>query len=247
MDNRKFNREEENLLRLAPQFPLLFAKAVLFGAEPVTRDIPALANGTVSLLKLGGHYLGVTCKHVLDAYKGAVGRGPRRTVFQIGGCIIDPLPHVIGESSAYDLVSICLDGFIGKQDLNANDFIEPPTWPPGDVEVGGFVAFGGFPGEWRSQAEPREVEFGSFSSGGSEIHSVHDDYFYARIEMELNVDLLTDNKIVPNLGGLSGGPAFIWRTLHCELAGFVQEYSQSYDLLYIRKAGVMNIDGTFTR
>jgi hypothetical protein len=247
MNEHRFSREERDLLRLTPQFPLLFAKAVFFGAEPTTRDIPNLANGTVSLVKLDGHYLGVTCKHVLDAYRVAVDRETGRTVFQIGGCIIDPLPNLVSESSAYDLVSISLDGYIGKQDLRASDFTEPPTWPPGDIEVGSFVTFGGFPGEWRSQAESREVEFGSFSSGGSEVHSVHEDYFYARIEMELCVDLLTDNKAVPNLGGLSGGPVFAWRALYCELVGFMQEYSQDYDLLYIRKAGVMNADGTFKR
>jgi hypothetical protein len=247
MVDHELSREEKDLLRLTPQFPLLFAKAVFFGKEPTTRDIPSLMNGTASLVKLGGHYLGITCKHVLDAYRAAIDRETRRVVFQIGGCIIDPLPNLISESNAHDLVSICLDNYVGTQDLSAADFIEPSTWPPGDVEVGSFVMFGGFPGVWRKQAEPREVEFGSFSSGGSEVHSVQEDYFYARIEMELCVDFLTDNKSVPNLGGLSGGPVFAWRTLHCELVGFIQEYSQDYDLLYIRKAGVMSADGTYKR
>ena len=224
---------------------MLFAEALFFGDAPVSRDLPVLQNGTTSLVKLNGQYMAITCKHVIDAYRERLVRGGR-TVFQIGELIVaDALSAIVGESAKYDLASISLDRYVSMNRIEPSKFFEPTTWPPGEVEVGDFVAFAGFPGEWRKQPEIRDADFGAFSSGGSEVHSLGDNYFYARIELDRCVHPLVPEFTMPALGGLSGGPVFIWRQLHAELVGFIQQYQDQFDLLYIRKASVMLADGTF--
>jgi hypothetical protein len=237
--------EQDKLLRVATQFPILFAEALFFGDEPVGRELPALQNGTASLIKIDGRYLAVTCKHVIDAYRERLERGGR-TVFQIGELIIaDAMSSIVGESESHDLASLSLDRYVNANLIERSKFFEPATWPPGEVEVGDFVAFAGFPGEWRKQPEIREADFGAFSSGGSEVHSLGDNYFYARIELDRCVHPLVPKFTMPSLGGLSGGPVFIWRQLHAELVGFIQEYQDQFDLLYVRKASVMLESGAF--
>jgi hypothetical protein len=49
------------------------------------------------------------------------------------------------------------------------------------------------------------------------------------------------------LGGLSGGPVFVWRKtpiLIAELVGFIYEYQESLDLMLVRSAAVIRADGT---
>jgi hypothetical protein len=48
------------------------------------------------------------------------------------------------------------------------------------------------------------------------------------------------------LGGLSGGPVFAWRktpVLVAELVGFIYEYQESLDLMFVRSAAVIREDG----
>lgn len=56
-----------------------------------------------------------------------------------------------------------------------------------------------------------------------------------------------NGKIFGSLGGLSGGPVFVWRKtplLVAELIGFIYEYQPDYDLMFVRLARVLREDGT---
>jgi hypothetical protein len=52
------------------------------------------------------------------------------------------------------------------------------------------------------------------------------------------------------LGGLSGGPVFVWRRgviARAELIGFIKEYQENLDLLYVRRANCITVDGILVR
>lgn len=63
------------------------------------------------------------------------------------------------------------------------------------------------------------------------------DYWVASFGAEHHLDLR-------DLGGLSGGPAFIHRGLHWDFAGVIYEFSPELDIMFFRPAHVIDIDGS---
>jgi hypothetical protein len=127
-------------------------------------------------------------------------------------------------------------------------FVEPPAWPPGNVAEGDFVAFGGFPGALRRAMSFRELNFGSYSSGAMRVTTSRDDYIICQFDR----DNLVRSGYEPEpttIGGLSGGPAFAIHHTDADLVwyefiGIVYEFSEHYELLYIRLARMLGPDGS---
>jgi hypothetical protein len=230
------------------KFPLRFAKAVFFGDPPSRRAPAMINNGTASLIDLGNGPLAITCSHVIATFRERVQAG-RPTVFQIGNCRLDPLSQLISENMDLDLAAIKLrddqakeitsDGEIGSS------FFHPVSWPPEPVVQGDFIAFGGFPGQWRLQLELDALEFGTYSSGASAVTTVGDHHFVSQFERDYWVQTLNNREgdYLADLGGLSGGPAFIQRGLRFDFVGVIYEFSSTYELLYLRHSGLIRTDG----
>jgi hypothetical protein len=227
------------------KYPIRFSIPVFFGESPILPYAASLRNGTGSLIKLGGKYLGVTCEHVISRYRTV---RDSKTVFQFGLLAIDPEEQLISESCEYDLAVFDLTRFVGHhEDFTAARFVEPTIWPPRDVSRDDVICLGGFPGIWREQITLRHLRFYSFSSGASQVHSVGQHHLMTRIEVEQCINQFNNGVVMGSLAGLSGGPVFAWRRepiLTAELVGFVCEYQGKLDLMYVRLANVLREDGT---
>lgn len=230
------------------KFPLRFAKAVLFGDLPAARAPVRINNGTASLVDLGNGPLAITCFHVIDSFRERVQEG-RPTLFQIGNCRLDPLKQLVSESEQLDLAVIRVTDQQAKEITGDGEigacFFKPVSWPPEAVSQGEFIAFGGFPGQWRTQIDADALEFGTYSNGASGITSVSDTYFVSQFEREYWVKSF-DNMGVDHLadvGGLSGGPAFVQRGLRFDFVGVIYQFSSNYELLYLRHSRLIRADG----
>lgn len=228
------------------KYPIRFSIPVFFGDSPILSHTASLRNGTGSLIKLGDRYLGVTCEHVLRGYRALT---DSRKVFQFGLLAIDPEEQLISENCQYDLAVFDLTPFVGQhQDFTSARFVEPTVWPPHDVSRDDVICLGGFPGIWREQIGLGHLRFYSFSSGASQVHSVGEHHLMTRIEVSECIHQFNNGVVMGSLGGLSGGPVFVWRKepiLNAELVGFVCEYQEELDLMYVRLANVLRVDGTF--
>jgi hypothetical protein len=230
------------------KFPLRFAKAAFFGDLPSKDGTARINNGTVSLVDLGQGPLAITCSHVIEPFRERLREG-RPSLFQIGNCRLNPISQLVCESQELDLAVIRLteqqvkeitaDGEIGSL------FFKPVRWPPAPVQEGEFIAFGGFPGQWRTQTNFDALEFRSYSNGASGVTAVGQTYFVSQFEREYWVRSFGDKdaKHLSDLGGLSGGPAFIHRDLHFDFVGVIYQFSQDYELLYVRHSVQLNPDG----
>jgi hypothetical protein len=231
-------------------YPVRFAQPVFFGDSPASSYSASLANGTMSLLKFDGLFLGVTCQHVLAGYRNGL-TTREDIVFQIGHAQLDPLQYLKCEDRELDLATFDLTPFVGRvEQMNEANFVEPPSWPPSDISEDDVICLAGFPGIWREQLNLGYLRFFSFSSGASGVSSVGENHFVTRIEVEQCVVAINEGKVVGSLGGLSGGPVFCWRKsglLRAEIVGFIYEYQENLDLLYVRAAKVLNRDGTFIK
>jgi len=234
------------------KFPLRFAKAVFFGDRPTKGKLQNVNNGTVVLLNLNGKPIALTCSHVLDSYRQI--HGNPNTNFQIGDLELNPLDRIIDESdsSHLDLVTIDLQGLdLGelKNDQGiGSSFFTPGRWPPENVKRGDFVAFGGFPGLWRQSISWREIVFDSWSSGATKVSAVSEHYFVCQFEREFWIESINlhgrDGLELHKIGGLSGCPVFIHRSIYWELVGIVYEFSEDFDLMYARPTILVREDGT---
>jgi hypothetical protein len=228
------------------RYPVRLAQPVYF------RDSlsPALggtwANGSGCLLRFGARIFGVTCRHVIEAYRErrALERG---AVFRFGGAQFEPDDHLVAENAKLDIATLDLTQFVGDAGLTPAACIEPVRWPPGDISTDDVLAYAGFPGVWREEVATDHLRFYSFGSGASGVHSVGTSYLYTRVEPKECLAALEDRLVIGSLGGLSGGPVFVWRTglvVTAEFVGIVSEYQETYDLLYVARANCVQEDGT---
>lgn len=227
-------------------YAIRFAQPVFFGQSPAAAYSATLASGTGSLIRFGEKFIGITCYHVLHAYRARRQAEPQ-SVFHFGRINLDPEHYLIAENSKLDLVTLDLTSFVGKVDeLTEVSFVDPIRWPPGPVVTDDVIAFAGFPGIWREQVSLGYLRFYTFSSGASPVSSIGDQHLVTRIEFEECVAAIRGGLVMGSIGGLSGGPVFVWRSkpvLFAELIGFVTEYQENLDLLYVRRANCLQVDG----
>lgn len=228
------------------KYAVRFAQPVFFGESPISSYSAKLRNGTVTLLRFQDLFVGVTCQHVLSDYR-KMRMIDSKTIFQIGHIQIDPEQHLICEDRYRDLATFNFTSLVGKE-LSEDKFLVPIKWPPGEVSKKDFMCFAGFPGIWREQINLGHLRFYSFSSGASQVYSIGDEHIVTRIQIEQCITEINNGKVLGSLGGLSGGPVLAWRKetlLRAEIIGFIYEYQDSLDLMYIRAAKVMHQDGSF--
>lgn len=226
------------------------ARALYFGDPPPFSSSSFLRSATVSLLRFGELSVGVTCQHVLHRYREVKTNNPN-TIFQIGSIQFDPVECLISEDSELDLVTLDLSQIAGSANgLPQSSFIEPKTWPPEKVCENDILCLAGFPGIWRDKVARNELRFHSFSSGATFVRDANDTRFIVQIHSDEEIVTINKGLTLGSLGGLSGGPVFCWRTdgiLRAELVGFVFQYAEQMDLMFVRSARVLNQDGTLNR
>ena len=238
------------------KYPLRFATSAYFGAPPHPKSELVVSSGSASLVRLNNKPYVVTCSHVLQGYRKRL-EDDSECIFQIGDCKLDPLGQLVDESSTLDVAVIGLteqqvQEVASVKSPFGSHFVEPPEWPPEPVVEGDFVAFGGFPGELRKAMSFRELSFGSYSSGASRATSAGDTYIVCQFERDRWVKHGYEPE-PSTIRGMSGGPAFALRQrtgagiMTYEFIGHIYEFSETFELLYIRLATVIDGGGRILR
>ncbi|MDA0559684.1 hypothetical protein [Burkholderia pseudomallei] len=226
------------------RYPLRFCKAAFFGIPPGRGNQVEVNNGTASLIARGEDRLMITCAHVLDGFRRKRAESAS-AFFQIGNCRLDPLAQLVGESHDLDVAVVLLTPEQATEIVHGSfgigeAFFDIGVTQPELAVVGEGIAFGGFPGDLRRAQSLNELNFGSYSCGATPATQARDDYLVCQFERDEWVRQA--NEPEPDaIGGLSGGPAF--RLLQSPagimsyaFAGIVYEFSENFDLLYIRQA-----------
>ena len=140
---------------------------------------------------------------------------------------------------------------IGSREL---EFFEPAQWPLTTAKAGEFIGLGGYPGFYRALRSDSDGNLGVSSSGdftlgatrvidvGLEniICGLSSEYWIGGSHPE-RMDVLAD------LGGLSGGPGFVWRDSAFHLVGVIFVAAQHGEYLRLRPATSVMQDGTLRR
>ena len=223
-----------------------FAHPVYFGRRDPDSTKFEVASGTGGLLRLDGKFLGVTCQHVMKEYRAAKREG-RADFFYFGDAAIDPEAAIVDESERLDLIVFDLSHVAARTPLlKEGNFYDPRRWPPADVDESDVLAFVGFPGEWREQEGALDLYFYKINYGAASVESVSEDRICSRLALDEVTYFVRHRDAFQSAGGLSGAPVFAWRRgvlLTAELVGFVYEYQEAFDLLFIRRASCIQASG----
>ena len=170
------------------------------------------------MINFGDGPLAITCFHVLTPYKDKIGKGGK-CLFQIGACRPDPLKQLISESEELDIAVIRLTekqaNEITNDDMIGSSFFQLTSWPPQPILKDEYVMFGGFPENGELSWIPMHLNLEHIVGGGSKVATIGDTYFITQFERECWIRTLgaKDAINLTEIGGLSGGPAFVSREI----------------------------------
>jgi hypothetical protein len=202
-----------------------------------------LHNGTATLVDTGKKTICVTAGHVFEKYR-AHKKEFGDLECQVGSVRVNLEDYLIDYSSSLDLATFELSPIL----LAASRALAhgAPNWPPAPVAESDIVIVGGYPGLLRTEESGRlGTPFVSFLAPIAQTSSDH-----SAIQLNLEDAYWPDGSggIAPasELGGMSGGPLFRFRTQpveYFELAGFIYEASASYGIIFARPASCIDDSG----
>jgi len=227
------------------RYPGRFAQPVFF-ADPAAEGHAAFKNGSGFFVSLPERTVAVTCHHVLADYRNK--RGPFLSAsFQFGGVRFEPEGRLVAESKQLDLAILDVTSLVSAPDgIDPAWCIVPSTWPPGEVSTDDILALAGFPGIGRQHFTPDYFRFHLLSAGTTEVASLGSAHVVTRLELEKCISSGVLPEVTEDLGGMSGGPVFVWRKgslVTAELIGAIYEYQPTLDLLYVRRLSCIRPDG----
>lgn len=231
-----------------------WATPVLIATTPESVEPRILQSGTATLLRLHSRPVAVTAQHVVEKFRELRGRR-LAGLLQVGRTAIDLDRDLLSEDATIDLATIDLSSTDHPAIAAADGYFhEPPVWPPKSVSERDVLFFAGFPGSWRKEAPGRNAELAAFCNGAARVTEVHERGLFTELDLEHRVVKTMHGRKIEdlNLGGMSGGPVFVWRLSEAgvsswEMAGVIIECYDVVDRIRICPARNIREDATLMR
>ncbi len=195
------------------------------------------ASGVAVLV--GARPVFFTAQHVLAQYRERH-QANEDVVFQVGNVSFDPEPCVLFESVPDDIVALGLN--VSDQSRIPGYTWIPAEWPPIPPSPGEFIAFAGFPVEYRRNEGAGLVDLAAIG-GLMKVVSTTGRSF--RCVMERDRLIKTRGPHVPppgtRLWGMSGGPVFriVNRTL--DLTGIITDFGENLEVFMMTPLSLVEL------
>ncbi|MEJ1298321.1 MAG: hypothetical protein RPU64_04120 [Candidatus Sedimenticola sp. (ex Thyasira tokunagai)] len=234
--------EQRKVVNELTEFPMKFCNAFFFG-DPSDESVK-VNNGTMTLIKYNNQRYGITNYHVIDKFRKRREEEPNIKL-AIGNAEINLEDSLIDEDPKIDLCTFNLEIY-KESDFESNGdvptfFYELDDFSTGSLKEGDFVLLGGFPGVWRERPHSNHLAFDTLSSGSTKVTEFTGKNL--RCELALDKCIFTGkhgrDEFPENLGGISGGPAFLHYVTDAgfsqfKLVGVIYEHVPAYDSILIR-------------
>lgn len=201
-----------------------------------------LHNGTMSFVNTGSSVLRITADHVYQQY--LIDREEHEGAkCQVGNVTVELERYLVSRDANFDIavfeLTPVLLGATGASIHNA------PRWPPVNLRPSDLVIVGGYPGKGREERSMSVVhDFHTFI--GRVGHSSDD---HASLYLNIPESYWPQGSPIggqPDLGGISGGPAFrlISEPIETiEMVALVYEANQAYELVFARHLSQVSANG----
>ena len=239
-------------------FAVRHCTAVLFGPSlDGGRKVEVAAFGTATLLNIDRRLLIVTNEHVLAEYERLCATPGARIHFQVGKAAFDPMERLVDRASGFDICTFDASGLeindrLPIDPLPMVEFYVASSWPPQRPVPGERFMWTGFP------SSLRHVDAGTrftvpLTFTGARVTRVDGRNIVCNLDpdrRDIRIyhgdDLYVDSPALRDLGGMSGGPAFVDRdgSLRPELVGIVREYYSDGAQTLIARLDAIKLDGT---
>jgi hypothetical protein len=202
--------------------------------------VPSTLHASMTLLRLPERRVGVTCQHVVQAYRERYAEDAG-CAFLVGEVALDPEERLVDEERFLDLAVLDLDD-VDPRGLapagGAAEFFGPPSWPLGSAEAGEWIALGGYAGARAS----RVIDAGA-ENIACEVAAA------AGASRDGTPAAVAPPGAVPSdaldrLGGLSGGVGLVERGAAIHFVGVIFAVARSGAYLRLRPARFIRRDGT---
>ncbi|MDX2144777.1 MAG: hypothetical protein SFV19_15585 [Rhodospirillaceae bacterium] len=204
-----------------------------------------LANATMCVVKTPTTLFGVTNEHVLKIYEKQ--KAENEDIFcQLGGGPFNLAENLLSRSQQWDLATFRIPEITLKH-WGGSVFVSE-AWPPKPIRKGDTVMLGGFPENRRTTTcgtRPKVV-FNDFVSFLAKADNSSDDHMsFCFDSSSWYWPQGTELEAHPNLSGASGGPCFrlVAESESIELAGFICEAGQNYEIIRVRQASLISAEG----
>jgi hypothetical protein len=204
----------------------------------------APSHGSMSFADTGEALLGITARHVYEAYVESAARNASITC-QINNVRFNPVERLISVGADCDIATFAMR----PSELEKIERITIP-WPPVIPKVGQLVLFAGLPAAARKSPQPGHVDLGYYIRF-ADVDSVSDrDISSKKPPNDQLLDIL--GKGLPpsgyDLGGMSGGPLAVViendSILSWRLSGIIYECHPTFEIVKAARADVIRPDGT---
>lgn len=202
-----------------------------------------LHNGTVTFVDTRAGWVAVTALHVYEEYTRERHHYDDVTC-QVGNVRVVLEEHLLDTDARHDLATFAFPDVLVAGSGAVTHGVR--NWPPDRLYEGELVVCGGYPGKFRKPGDGKvEFAFVSFIGRVTQASEAH-----ASIYLDIPNSYWPQGEALeeaPDLGGTSGGPVF--RVIdepieRLELAGFIYEYGQTFEIVLARHADLMRANGS---
>jgi S1-C subfamily serine protease len=207
------------------------AVQVLFGPPGSSADPELIRHASGVAIFTGSTTILATAWHVVEPYLKLLESQPTLT-FQVGTLRLYAEKRLIWHDRTSDIAFLSLESH--ELDLIPALTWLAPSWPPPPPAVGDYVAFVGYPTDYRRDLGPGRVELTPVG-GLMPVTSAAPGNLKCVLPRETLVAVLGSEVPAPgtDLGGMSGGPVFRVRPDPLELVGIITDFGQNFDMFWM--------------
>lgn len=151
--------------------------------------------------------------------------------FQVGNVVLRPEERIVYRNADHDVAILRLESR-ERADIAASIW-SPPMWPPTQVLDDDYVAFAGYPTEYRLQPGPSAVILhpigGLMRVGSASDRRVVSPMDRSKLVAARGLGLPQRGA---NMGGMSGGPVFVLRDWKPELIGVITDFGEDFETFF---------------
>lgn len=252
------------LLDHLSDFTLRYCTVIFFGKpRGAGRFVENPIYGTATLLQIDDRRLIITNDHVLAGYEKYCMEGNGTLHFQIGRKPIDPQARLIDRDALLDICTFAADDLeldqisdrLSTDPVPTLQFYRASSWPPPMPVAGERLFWAGFPSSLRHiDGDKRFTVPLTFT--GTTVTRVEDHVMVCNEDPNREAWIVhhgeglgAQSKQLQELGGMSGGPAFLDRSqaLLPHIVGLISEYHAGVNQMRLARIDAINADGTLRR
>jgi hypothetical protein len=231
--------------RFGKELLLTLKKSVVAFHWGIPREGVTCGNGSMFFVDTGKQLLGVTARHVYEAYGSSKSQNSE-VICQLNNLRFDPHERFIDCGRTCDVATFT----ITRAELDILERITVP-WPPVIPKEDHAVLFAGIPEQGRTNPKQGYVDFSVYLAMGTVNSTSDSDISMVKPPNDELIDTMECG--LPPLGydlsGMSGGPVAIvqetaFGIVSWSISGIIYENHQEYEIIKAARADCLQEDGS---